>query len=103
MPVNYFNGLYIVNKAAFEKLDPKTQQKIRDVVAKLAPSTTARLMNEEDTLTDSFRKEGMIVPLPTEADGNKAIAMITHYWEQWEQQQGPKTDAGVEKERAVVK
>src|SRR3546814_12494840 len=76
--------------------------KIRDVVAKLAPSTTARLMNEEDTLTDSFRKEGMVVTLPTEADVNKAIAMITPYWEQWAQQQGPKLVQALQKVRKVL-
>lgn len=103
LPVNYFDGLYIVNKKAFEALDPAVQEKIRNTVAELAPTTTHRLISEEDELTEGFRKNGMVVTLPDQETIDKAIEIVTPYWDQWANQRGPIAVEALAKVRAALK
>jgi len=102
LPVNYFDGLYIVNKKAFESLDAGMQEKIRKVVAELAPTTTHRLLSEEDDLTEGFRKNGMVVTLPDPETIEKAIGIVTPYWDQWATQRGPVAVEALAKVRAAL-
>lgn len=102
LPVNYFDGLYVVNKKAFESLDPGVQEKIRQTVAELAPTTTERLLREEDELTEGFRQNGMVVTLPDEQAIEEAIAIVTPYWDQWAEQRGPVAVEALAKVRAAL-
>lgn len=90
MPVNYFDGLYIVNKAQFESLAPELQEKIKEIVAQKGPNTTERLLNEEGSLTDQFIEEGMVVTAPEQKDVDEAIKSVSVFWENWAQERGPK-------------
>ena len=101
-PVNYFDGLYIVNKKTFERLSAETQAAIREKVAKMSPLTTERLLSEEDALGKSFSEAGMKIVDPQQADIDKATAMIEPYWDQWAKQQGPETVEALAKVRAVL-
>jgi TRAP-type C4-dicarboxylate transport system substrate-binding protein len=88
-PVNYFDGLYIVNKTRFDKLKPETQQKIRAIVAEVAPQTTRNMLAEEEALGKTFADAGMKITAAQQADIDKATEMIRPYWDQWAKQQGP--------------
>lgn len=89
LPVNYFDGFYIVNKKAFEKLSPDTQKKMRDAVQRLAPSTTAQIFKEEDEVTAQLKAKGMVITMPTEADEAEATRKVSDYWDSWAKEQGP--------------
>lgn len=102
-PVNYFDGLYIVNKARFEKLKPETQKKIRDIVAEVAPRTTRALHEEEDALGKSFAEAGIKITQPQASDVVQATEMIRPYWDQWAKQQGPEVVEALAKVRAAIK
>lgn len=101
-PVNYFDGLYIVNKKAFERLSPAKQTAIRDLVAKMAPDTTKGLFSEEAGLGRSFSEAGMKIIEPDQQDIEKATVLIEPYWEQWAQQQGPEVAEALSKVRATL-
>ena len=101
-PVNYFDGLYIVNKKAFERLGADTQASIRALVAKMAPATTKGLFSEEDELGKAFAEAGMKIVEPEQKDIDKATALIEPYWAQWAQQQGPEVVEALAKVRAML-
>jgi len=89
LPVNYFDGFYIANKKAFDRLSPDVQQKIRDSVQRLAPSTTAQIYKEEDEVTAMLKSKGMVITQPTDADEDEATRKVADYWDQWAREQGP--------------
>jgi len=89
LPVNYFDGFYIANKKAFDKLSPGIQQKMRDSVRRLAPSTTAQIYKEEDEVTAMLKSKGMVITLPAPADVDEATRRVSEYWDQWAREQGP--------------
>jgi len=101
-PVNYFDGLYIVNKARFERLKPEVQQKIRAIVQELAPATTRGLFAEEDELGRGFAEAGMKVSPAQQADIDKATELIRPYWDQWARQQGAEAVEALQKVRAAI-
>ena len=88
LPVNFFDGFYIVNKAAFEKLSPQVQQEMRDVVQRDAPLTTASIFKEEDEVTAALQAKGMVVTVPSAADINTATMDMKDYWNSWAKAQG---------------
>jgi TRAP-type C4-dicarboxylate transport system substrate-binding protein len=102
-PVNYFDGLYIVNKTRFDKLKPETQQKIRAIVAEVAPQTTRNMLAEEEALGKTFADAGMKITAAQQADIDKATEMIRPYWDQWAKQQGPEVVEALGKVRAALK
>lgn len=102
LPINYFDGLYIVNKAAFEKLKPETQATLRKIVGEMSPQATAVLMAEEDTLTKQFSETGMVVTQPTPAQVESATNALSPYWDAWAKNQGPVTQEALAKVRAAL-
>ena len=102
LPVNYFDGFYIVNKAAFDKLSPDVQKKFRDSVQRLAPTTTEQLYKEELEVTANLKANGMDVVEPTAEDIARATALVQGYWEQWAQQNGPDAVKALAEVRAAI-
>lgn len=88
LPVNFFDGFYIVNKAAFEKLTPDQQKEMRDVVQRLAPTTTAQLFKEEDEVTSQLKAKGMQINMPNQADVDEATKRMADYWDSWAKNEG---------------
>jgi len=89
LPVNYFDGFYLVNKKAFDKLDPEIQQKVRDSVQRLAPSTTAQIYKEEDEVTSALKAKGMVITQPGADEVDAATRKMADYWDVWAREQGP--------------
>lgn len=101
-PVNYFDGLYIVNKARFDKLKPEQQQKIRAIVAERGPRTTDNLLVEETELGKTFGETGLKITEALQADIDKATALIRPYWDEWAAKQGPEVAAALKQVRAAI-
>jgi len=102
LPLNYFDGFYIVNKEAFDKLSPGVQKKFRDSVERLAPTTTAQLYKEELEVTAKLKANGMDVVEPTPEDIARATKLVEGYWGQWAQQTGPDAVRLLAEVRAAV-
>lgn len=102
-PINYFDGLYIFNKAKFDKLKPETQARMRAIVEDMAPRTTSALVAEEAALSKTFADGGMKITPARQADVDQATEMIRPYWDQWAKQQGPEVAEALQKVRAVLK
>jgi TRAP-type C4-dicarboxylate transport system substrate-binding protein len=100
--VNYFDGVYIVNKKAFEKLSPANQQKIRQVVQKLAPSTTDQLGKDEAEVTLMLKSKGMVINEATPEQIQAATKKMSPYWEDWAKQRGPEAAEALKKVRAAL-
>lgn len=102
LPINYFDGLYIVNKAAYDKLKPETREALRKVVEDMSPKATAVLMSEESTLTKQFAETGMVVTEPTKEQIDSAVKALSPYWDTWAKNQGPVAEEALAKVRAAL-
>jgi len=100
--VNYFDGVYIVNKQAFQKLSPENQKKVQDAVTRLAPSTTAQLAKEEGEVTAMLRGKGMIITEATPEQVAAAAKRMAPYWDEWAKQRGPEAVEALQKVRAAL-
>ena len=89
LPVNYFDGFYIVNKKAFDALSPDLQRRMRESVVRLAPGTAAQIAKEETEVTEALRGKGMTITVSTPADEEAAIRLAQPYWESWARDLGP--------------
>jgi TRAP-type C4-dicarboxylate transport system substrate-binding protein len=102
LPVNYFDGVYLVNKAAFDKLSPEVQAKIRASVKSIAPSTTEQLFKEEGEVTASLKAKGMTITEPTQAEIDEVTKLVSPYWSEWAAQQGPEATEALAKVRSAL-
>lgn len=101
--VNYFNVVYLVNKEAFQKLSPELQQKVKDVVARLAPTATDLMAGEEQSTTNELKKAGMKVTNPSPEELEAAIERIQPYWDEWAADQGPEATEALKKVREALR
>jgi len=86
--VNYFNAIVIVNKEAFGKLSPDLQAKVKEISVRLAPTTTAQLAKEEMEVTAKLKEKGMTITEPTPAEVERAVKVMSPFWEEWAKSQG---------------
>lgn len=100
--VNYFDGVYIVNKQAFQKLSPENQAKIRDAVTRLAPTTTEQLAKEEGEVTAMLKGKGMAITEATPSEVAAAAKRMAPYWDEWAKQRGPEAVEALQKVRAAL-
>ncbi|MBM6595321.1 TRAP transporter substrate-binding protein DctP [Microvirga pudoricolor] len=102
LPVSYFDGVYLVNKAAFEKLSPEVQAKIRQAVKNIAPSTTEQLFKEESEVTANLKSKGMTITEPTQAEIDEVTKLVSPYWNEWATQQGTEATEALAKVRSAL-
>ena len=100
--VNYFDGVYIVNKKAFDKLSQTNQQKIRQAVQRLAPATTDQLGKEESEVTAMLKSKGMVINEATPEQIVAATKKMAPYWEDWAKQRGPEAIEALKKVRTAL-
>ena len=101
--VNYFDGVYLVNKAAFGKLSQANQQKVRAAVDRLAPTTTEQLFKEEDEVTAMLKGKGMVITQATADQTADAARKLAPYWDQWARERGPEAIEALQKVRAELR
>jgi TRAP-type C4-dicarboxylate transport system substrate-binding protein len=99
---NYFNSVIIVNKKSFDKLSPKTQEKLREIVARVEPTITAQMKREETEVTEKLKKQGMIVTEARPEDIAEAAKKMAGFWEQWAKAHGPEHNEALAKVRKAV-
>ncbi|GAB3679819.1 TRAP transporter substrate-binding protein DctP [Salinisphaera aquimarina] len=99
---NYFASFVLVNKKAFDALDPKLQKTLESVVQKNADWGTTQMRKEEQTLTDEMQSEGMTVTAASAEDTQQGVEKMSSYWEEWASDQGAPTQALLKKVRAAI-
>jgi TRAP-type C4-dicarboxylate transport system substrate-binding protein len=82
-PTSYVNSTIVVNREAFEKLPPASQQILRDAAAESAAWATAAMQHEEDEDTARFGKEGMVLTAASPEDIKEATEKLRPYWDEW--------------------
>ena len=102
MPINYFDGVYIMNAQVFNGLDAATQKKVRDAVQTLAPKTTDGIFSEEASVTAKLKKNGMVVVTPDADAIKRATDTISPFWEQWAKEHGPDAVEALAKVRKAL-
>ncbi len=85
---NYFSSVFIVNKKAFLKLPPAHQTKLREIVARIAPTITEQMRKDEAEVTEQLRKKGMIVTEAKPGDYETAAKKMGGFWEKWAKSHG---------------
>ena len=88
LPVNWTNSMFIVNQRAFDGLSAADQQKLVKAAQEAAASVEKELTDNEDVATEEFRKTGMVVTIPTDAEMKTAASTIADYWQPWAEQKG---------------
>jgi len=102
LPVNWTNSMFIVNQRVFDGLSPADQEKLVKVAKDAAASVEKELSDGEDAATEEFRKSGMVVTIPTEAEMKTAASAIADYWKPWAEQKGADAVAALEEIRSAL-
>jgi TRAP-type C4-dicarboxylate transport system substrate-binding protein len=69
-------------------LNTELRQKVKEISVRLAPTTTAQLAKEETEVTAKLRKNGMTITEPTPAEMERAVKVMSPFWEEWAKNQG---------------
>ena len=99
---DFVNGFYIVNKAAFGKLSKDSQDRVKAVVAKVAPTVTSRMEAQDDEVVSGYAQKGVTVTPPNAADVKEATAKMSPIWETWAEKRGPRYVEALKKVRAAL-
>jgi TRAP-type transport system periplasmic protein len=86
---DFFQGIFIVNKAAFDKLKPEVQKALRDAVAKTAPEITAQMVKEDDETLNALKAKGLVATDPKPEEVAEATKRMQAVWEDWAKSKGP--------------
>ncbi len=102
LPVNWTNSLFIVNQGTFDALSAEDKEKLIKAAREAAAAVEKELSDSEDTATEEFRKTGMVVTIPTDAEMKTAASTIADYWKPWAEQKGPEAVAGLDAMRKAL-
>jgi TRAP-type transport system periplasmic protein len=100
--VSYFNSIIIVNQAAFDKLSPDIQLKLRSAVTETIPWINETMKQEEDELTQKMAAGGMVVTPSKSADISQAEDIMASYWSEWAKDRGSEAVEALRKVRAML-
>jgi len=101
-PVNYNCSVIIANKAAFDKLSPSTQAKLKAIVGRIAPEITKNFTTDESVQMLAQQKGGMTI-VPVKADDvKKAAVAMAPLWDRWAKKGGPDFEAALADIRKAI-
>jgi TRAP-type transport system periplasmic protein len=101
MNVSFIDSLILVNKDAWDKLDPAVRTKVQAIVDEHTKQITAAMAAEDEALTKKLAEGGMIITTPSAADMAEAERRITPYWKEWGEKR-PVAQEALQKVRAAV-
>lgn len=100
---NFFTSYILVNKAAFDALDPSLQETLRKRAEEIAERTTRELRDSEKATTDQMASDGMVVTPAREQDIKEGIDRMRSYWDEWAADQGDTAMQALEKVRHAIR
>jgi TRAP-type C4-dicarboxylate transport system substrate-binding protein len=86
---NFGDGLFVVNKEAFDKLPADIQAMMRKLAAEAAPKVTDEQFRDEATLREQFAKEGVTFTPATAEDMKAGVEKLRDFWGTWAKSRGP--------------
>lgn len=86
---NYVSVMLMANKGRFDALPADLRQKIAALGLAASARITHILQSRENGLTETFRKEGMVITEGTPAEAKEIAARMRSYWPQWAKRNGP--------------
>jgi TRAP-type C4-dicarboxylate transport system substrate-binding protein len=93
----------LMNKAAYEKLDPKVREQLDAVAKEWGPKTSKQnLADEIKAIDDLKNKHKVEIITPTEEQVAPIMAKMKEYWEIWAKQHGPNSEALLKEIRAAL-
>jgi TRAP-type C4-dicarboxylate transport system substrate-binding protein len=99
---NLFDAVFIVNKAAFEKLPPDIQALMRKLAAEATPVITDEHFKDEETIRAQLKAAGMIITPASADDIKDGVEKLRDYWQQWAKQRGPDAVEALAKVQAAL-
>lgn len=99
--VSFVDSLILVNKEAWEKLNPDTRSKVQALVNEHTAKMTAAMAAEDQDLTKKLAEGGMVITEPTKAELADAERRIAPYWKEWGEKR-PAAAEALQKVRAAV-
>ena len=100
---NYFDGVLIVNKEAFDKLTPDAQRRLRQHAVEAARWITEELKKEEVEHSAKLSADGIVMTAAKEADRQEGLKRLAPYWDSWARSKGPDAVEALKAIRAAVK
>jgi TRAP-type C4-dicarboxylate transport system substrate-binding protein len=98
-----FNNAYIVaNTAAFSKLTPDEQAKLRQAAQDSAKWNTETMKADDADDVKRLKESNFVIAEPTDADRQKAATAMEPYWNDWAKEHGPDTVEALAKVRAAL-
>lgn len=85
---DFVNGFFIANKSAFNALSAENQEIVRSVVADVAPTISAQMQEEEESIDAEHESEGMVITPARSADVEEAASLMAPVWEEWAESKG---------------
>lgn len=93
----------LVNKAAYEKLDPKLREHLDAVAKDWGAKTTAENIKDEVTAFETLKTKHKVEMITPSEDQVKIITdKMKDYWETWAKQQGPNGEAMLKEIRTAL-
>lgn len=93
----------LVNKAAYDKLDPKVREQLDAVAKEWGPKTTAANVADEVGAIEALKTKHKVEMItPSDSDVKAITDKMKEYWESWAKQQGPKGEAMLKEIRTAL-
>jgi TRAP-type C4-dicarboxylate transport system substrate-binding protein len=99
---NFFDALFVVNRAAFEKLPADMQALMRKLSAEAASWITEEQFKDEGMVRDQLKAAGMIITPALPEDMKAGVEKLKDFWGEWAKTRGPDTVEALGKVREAL-
>ena len=100
--VSFIDSLILVNKGAWEKLQPPVRAKVQAIVDEHTRKIGAAMAAEDEELTKKLAGGGITVTEPSAADLAEAEKRVAPYWKEWGEKRSGAPQEALQKVRAAV-
>lgn len=100
--VSFIDSLILVNKGAWEKLQPAVRTKVQAIVDEHTRKIGAAMAAEDAELTKKLADSGITITEPSSADLAEAEKRVMPYWKEWGEKRGGVPQEALQKVRAAV-
>jgi TRAP-type C4-dicarboxylate transport system substrate-binding protein len=102
MVVNVNNSYIIANTAAFNKLSPNLQAKLRKVAQDIGRWNQDTMKTEEGASQKTLADAGYVLTQAKPAEVTRAVDTMKPYWDEWAKTRGPEVVEALGKVRAAL-
>jgi TRAP-type C4-dicarboxylate transport system substrate-binding protein len=100
--VSFIDSLILVNKGAWEKLQPQMRAKVQAIVDEHTRKIGAAMAAEDEELTKKLASSGVTITEPSAAELAEAEKRVAPYWKEWGEKRSGAPQEALQKVRAAV-